>query len=198
MSITNPSIDIIPPPTRGKPYLQSSRLTVAEKSLNVSKSLVIKVCNYLRELNIPENPVPTRTVCDLVDNVRKNAFLLMSLHSSVNAKEKELGDFLRSKDVPQISASYILTNNNPYVVTSDRPVEDTSITNKKRKLTNAKLTDNSQTSSKLVITGSSSITADSYNNSVDASDNITEMAKKKLALKKKSENKTTSLTTSYS
>ena len=39
---------------------------------------------------MPENPLPTRTVCDLVDIVRRDACVLLGLQTSLAEKEKEL------------------------------------------------------------------------------------------------------------
>jgi hypothetical protein len=46
--------------------------------------------SYLKEINIPERPVPTRRVCDLVDQIRKNTVSLISVHNAIKKKEKEL------------------------------------------------------------------------------------------------------------
>lgn len=46
--------------------------------------------SYLKELNIPERPIPTKRVCDLVDQVRKSTVTLVSLHNQIKKKEKEL------------------------------------------------------------------------------------------------------------
>lgn len=82
--------DAVPTPQPGKPCLQSSRLYLSDGSVPMAKSIVAKMNAYLKELNIPERPVATKRVCDLVDQVRKDSILLISLHSSIKKKEKEL------------------------------------------------------------------------------------------------------------
>ena len=44
----------------------------------------------LRELGAPEQPLPTRAVCDAYDGVRKDAVSLLSVHNAIQKKEKEL------------------------------------------------------------------------------------------------------------
>ena len=53
----------------GRPGLQSSRLVVNENSSALSKTLVRKMGALLKELGAPEAPIPTRTVCDMFDQV---------------------------------------------------------------------------------------------------------------------------------
>ncbi len=89
-TVTNPIMDIIPTPQSGKPGLQSSRLFLCDGVVPVAKSMVIKMNAYLKELNIPERPVATKRVCDLIDQIRKDTVLLISLHNSIKKKEKEL------------------------------------------------------------------------------------------------------------
>lgn len=52
--------------------------------------MVAKMNSYLKEISIPERPVPTKRVCDLVDQIRKDTITLISLHNSIKKKEKEL------------------------------------------------------------------------------------------------------------
>jgi hypothetical protein len=82
--------DHVPTPQAGKPCLQSSRLYLSDGSVPITKSIVGKMNSYLKELSIPERPVATKRVCDLVDQIRKDTILLISLHSSLKKKEKEL------------------------------------------------------------------------------------------------------------
>jgi DNA methyltransferase 1-associated protein 1 len=77
-------------PTAGKPCLQSTRLTVGDQSANLSRVLVKKMQSLLRELGAPEQPLPTRAVCDAYDGVRKDAVSLLSVHNAIQKKEKEL------------------------------------------------------------------------------------------------------------
>lgn len=45
---------------------------------------------------MPERPLPTRKVCDLVDDVRRNTSILLSLHNIIKKKEKELSNLILS------------------------------------------------------------------------------------------------------
>lgn len=92
-------------PARGRPCLQSSRLYstsyvplsieagshIGTSNANtvLSKRLVEKMNNYLRELDIPENPLPTRAVCDLVEAVKRKTVTLLSLHNMITKRRRE-------------------------------------------------------------------------------------------------------------
>jgi hypothetical protein len=89
-TVTNPLPDVNPTPQMNRPCLQSSRLFLSENSLPLAKSMVAKMNSYLKEISIPERPVPTKRVCDLVDQIRKDTLTLISLHNSIKKKEKEL------------------------------------------------------------------------------------------------------------
>lgn len=56
-------------PAPGKPCLQSARLVTQNGNINLSKSLLIKSSLLLSEYGMPEHPLPTRAVCDIVDQV---------------------------------------------------------------------------------------------------------------------------------
>ena len=55
-----------------------------------------KVQLLLMEYDIPENPLPTRGVCDLVDIVRRDACALLGLQTTLLRKEKEVWFFFFS------------------------------------------------------------------------------------------------------
>ncbi|KAJ1380285.1 hypothetical protein B484DRAFT_426286, partial [Ochromonadaceae sp. CCMP2298] len=61
---------------------------------NVGAQLTRKMLNkmnlYLREMDIPETPLPTRSVCDLVDQVKRGTVTLLSLHTLIAKKRAEL------------------------------------------------------------------------------------------------------------
>jgi hypothetical protein len=59
-------------PAPGKPCLQSSRLFVCEDNVNLARSMTKKASLLLAELCFPEKPLPTRPVCDIVDQVCLN------------------------------------------------------------------------------------------------------------------------------
>lgn len=50
-----------------------------------------KVNAYLKELGVPDRPLATRAVCDLVDAIRKDTATLASMSSLIAKKEKDLG-----------------------------------------------------------------------------------------------------------
>jgi hypothetical protein len=99
-------------PAAGRPCLQSSRLyagtvppialtgslneygvsrqDTGQTGVNLSKKMLNKMTMYLRELEIPENPLPTKAVCDLVEQVKLDAVTVLSLHNLIGRKEKEL------------------------------------------------------------------------------------------------------------
>jgi hypothetical protein len=91
LSLTNPSTtETFIGPQKNKPCLQSSRLYLVDSNLTLSKTIVTKMNSYLKEMNIPERPIPTKRVCDLVDNIRKSTITLISLHNTIKKKEKDL------------------------------------------------------------------------------------------------------------
>jgi hypothetical protein len=65
----------------GRPCLQSTRLIVNENSLNLSKTLLSKMQVYLKELGMPMNPLPTKAVCDAVDQVNQEVNLIEMVFS---------------------------------------------------------------------------------------------------------------------
>ena len=77
-------------PSAGKPCLQSTRLTSSDQSSGLSRVLLKKMNSLLRELGAPENPLPTRAVCDAYDGVKRDAVALLSLHNAIQKKEKEI------------------------------------------------------------------------------------------------------------
>lgn len=80
-------VDTFPLPN--KPYLQSSRLDMFDNSsIGVSKALLKKALGLLADLGLPAEPLPTRNVCDLYEQVHKAAVLLISLQNILAKKEK--------------------------------------------------------------------------------------------------------------
>ena len=45
-------------------------------------------------MDVPETPLSTRAVCDLVDSVKQDTVTLLSLHNVIAKKEKELAQLL--------------------------------------------------------------------------------------------------------
>ena len=59
------------PPQPGLPSLQSSRLLAAEGGVGLSKALVKKMQVLVKELlAVPDKLLPTRSVCDMFDQVQ--------------------------------------------------------------------------------------------------------------------------------
>lgn len=79
----------------GRPCLQSTRLIINENTVNLSKTLLSKMQVYVKELGMPSNPLPTKAVCDAVDQVNQDAMALLSIHNAILKKEKEIAS-LRS------------------------------------------------------------------------------------------------------
>ncbi len=77
-------------PSVGNPRLQSSRLVPLEFTQDIAKSLTKKMSLLLNELGMPENPLPTRAVCDLVDVIRKETATLLSIQNVLHKKEMEI------------------------------------------------------------------------------------------------------------
>lgn len=77
-------------PQSGRPCLQSSRLYLTAAPPGIGNSAVVKMHDYLRELHIPERPVPTGRVCNLVDAVRYDAQVLVAMHNIIKRKERKL------------------------------------------------------------------------------------------------------------
>jgi DNA methyltransferase 1-associated protein 1 len=80
----------VPQPCATKPALQSSRLMVVESAPGMTTTLAKKTNWMLRELGVPDYPIPTRTVCDMLDNVRKDVVSLLSIQNAIHRKEREL------------------------------------------------------------------------------------------------------------
>lgn len=86
---------VLTPLVAGRPSLQSARLTINESNVNLSKTLMSKMQVYLKELGMPSSPLPTKTVCDTVDQVYQDTVTLLSIHNAIIKKEKEIA-LLRS------------------------------------------------------------------------------------------------------
>ncbi|KAL7575755.1 hypothetical protein ACA910_003085 [Epithemia clementina (nom. ined.)] len=78
-----------PVPVPGTPYLQSGRLVppAVGGSTGLNKSLLTRMDTFLRELKVPERPLPTKRVCDMYDSVRKDVLSLLLLLKNVLQKE---------------------------------------------------------------------------------------------------------------
>lgn len=88
----------------GKPGLHSSRLLAAEYNTNLSRNLLKKLSCLLKELGLPEKMLPTKTICDMYDQVRRNGITLLSLQNIISKKEKEIAG-LRSKNATAVVSS---------------------------------------------------------------------------------------------
>lgn len=74
----------------GKPALQSGRMLPPEQTTVVSKTLARKLAVLLKDLGLPDKMLPTKTVCDLYDQVRRDGTALLSLQSTITRREREI------------------------------------------------------------------------------------------------------------
>ncbi len=81
-----------PVPMPQTPYLQSGRLAppAAGGSVGLNKSMLARMQQVLLELKIPARPLPTKRVCDVYDQVRKDILILITLQKLVMQKEGTL------------------------------------------------------------------------------------------------------------
>ncbi len=91
---------IVPPVTLtgGVGEIGVTRLDTGMNGAMLSKKMLQKMNLYLRELDIPENPLPTKAVCDLVEQVKHSTVTLLSLHNALGRKEKELQQLVNGAD----------------------------------------------------------------------------------------------------
>jgi DNA methyltransferase 1-associated protein 1 len=97
-------------PAPGRPCLQSTRLVNSDQNSGLSRVLLKKMNSVLRELGVSETPVPTRSVCDAYDSVKKDTITLLSLYNAIQKKEKEISSLkgLNPSDVAnEGNATYI-------------------------------------------------------------------------------------------
>ena len=78
-----------PVATPGTPYLQSGRLVppAIGGSSGLNKSLLSRMDAFLKELKVPERPLPSKRVCDMYDSVRKDVIALLLVLKNVLQKE---------------------------------------------------------------------------------------------------------------
>ena len=81
-----------PVPKSGTPYLQSGRLENPESggSAGLNKTLLKRMEVVLKELSVPDSPLPTKRVCDMYDSVRKDAITLITLQKICLKREQEV------------------------------------------------------------------------------------------------------------
>ena len=118
---------VIPPPAveqpqPGKPRLQSTRIVPLEYTVGLSRSLSKKMQLLLNELGAPENPLPTRGVCDLLETVRKDACVLLGLQSALAKKEKELSAMKAQAKVQTVTPDEDPITVPPLVTDFKRPI----------------------------------------------------------------------------
>lgn len=76
-----------PLPAAGLPYLQSARLENPIGVNGLSKTLIKKMELVLNELEIEPRPLPTKTVVDMYDHLRKSIVTLLTLQKVASKKE---------------------------------------------------------------------------------------------------------------
>ena len=81
-----------PVPKSGTPYMQSGRLDNPESggSAGINKSLLKRMEIVLKELHVPDEPLPTKRVCDMYDSVRKDTITLIALEKICLKREQEV------------------------------------------------------------------------------------------------------------
>lgn len=91
-SVSASFVETAPVPTPGTPYLQSGRLfpPSVKGHTGLNPNTLKQMNAILKELNIPEEPIPTKRNCDLYDGVRKDALTLLILQKIALRKEGEL------------------------------------------------------------------------------------------------------------
>uniref|UniRef100_A0A7S2S7D5 Myb-like domain-containing protein n=1 Tax=Rhizochromulina marina TaxID=1034831 RepID=A0A7S2S7D5_9STRA len=95
-------------PRPGRPFLMSSRLALPEEKPALGKQMLNKLTFMLQELKVPERPMPTRNVCDLFDNLRRDIVALLSLRKFVDKAGSEVQGLrreLRALDAPPAASS---------------------------------------------------------------------------------------------
>eukprot|EP00934_Nitzschia_sp_Nitz4_P009065 Nitzschia sp. Nitz4//scaffold221_size33835//20656//22503//NITZ4_007853-RA/size33835-processed-gene-0.14-mRNA-1//1//CDS//3329542563//9055//frame0 len=79
-----------PVPMPHNPYLQSGRLVPPAAGGGVNKTLLTRMQQFLTELKVPDRPLPTKKVCDLYDDVRKDTMMLITLQKAILQREGTL------------------------------------------------------------------------------------------------------------
>lgn len=75
----------------GVPYLQSARLlSPSNTDSTVNKTLLKKMEMVIKELHIPDRPVPTKQCCDMFDTLRKDVLTMLTLQKIALKKEVEV------------------------------------------------------------------------------------------------------------
>lgn len=107
---------IVPPVnlTGGVGEIGVTRLDTGQSGAMLSKKMLQKMNLYLRELDIPENPLPTKAVCDLVEQVKLSTVTLLSLHNALGRKEKELQLLLSGADPASLAGDAAPTSRRKY------------------------------------------------------------------------------------
>jgi DNA methyltransferase 1-associated protein 1 len=83
---------LTPTPTSGTPYLQSGRQQPPPTGgqMGINKTTLKRLQQMLQEMKVNENPIPTKQVCDLYDQVRKYSLILLTLQKIMLKKENEV------------------------------------------------------------------------------------------------------------
>lgn len=80
---------VAPQPVPQVPYLQSARLVppATGGSAGINKALLTRMDEILALLKVPSKPLPTKRVCDLYDQVRRDALTLLVCQKQAIQKE---------------------------------------------------------------------------------------------------------------
>ena len=92
---TNPTIGVLTLPQRsnplpGHPYLASSRLGFPTNDApRLDQQMKDKINTLLEEMGVPARPLPTQTICDLYDNLRREILMYFGIEKCLQKKIKE-------------------------------------------------------------------------------------------------------------
>lgn len=105
-------------PAPGQPCLQSARLAFSNdvpdfskkvvtgfegtSNLDLSEPFIAKLKHFSQELGMPDKLLPTRAVCDLNDQIRKDMAILLTLQSKIARNEEKISS-IREQN-PHINA----------------------------------------------------------------------------------------------
>lgn len=97
-----------PEPQPGEPYLNSARLGIPLVPPRLQKGMLYKLKALLQDLGIPARPVPTKTVADMYDELRRDIVELFTLQKQVKQKEQQVEALRQGQPLQQVAGKYAL------------------------------------------------------------------------------------------
>ncbi len=101
-------VEARPEPKPGHPFLQSARLTVPMGAPRLQKGMLQKVKQLLTDLGLAPRPLPTKTVCDLYDDLRRDMVELFTLQKLVRQKEQQVDALKAGQDPAMVFSRQML------------------------------------------------------------------------------------------